>query len=221
MSDSYVSLASRHLVSRILHRYADWRIKPTTLEKHCYKQSDSILLTFDDDGSPQNVRRILEILADKGVKAMFFIKSDWASEHPAIIEQIGHAGHIIGNHTFSHPDLLAVSKEVVAREITKGLPSLWFRPPMGRYNAQVRNIATHYGFYVCYWTIDSGDWTDNSMATIRFTIFHELRPGAVILFHLHGKLTAELLPGLIDDIRSRGYELTAFSESWEPSPTTS
>lgn len=216
MADNRLSLRFSHGISRVLHRYADWRIKPTAAEKHCYKQSNSILLTFDDYGSAERVQNILSILQQKGVKAIFFLQGDWASEHPELVTQIKEAGHIVGNHTYSHPDLLSLTDKAVADQIIRGVPGPWFRPPQGRYNARIREIAARHGMHICYWTIDSQDWTDDSVTKIRHTVLHELKPNAVILFHLHGARTAELLPQLIDDIRAKGYQLTPFSETWEP-----
>jgi len=209
-----VRLQLLHAVSRILHRYADWRIGATKAEKCCYKSSDSILLTFDDYGSQQEVDDILAILAAEHVKTMIFPCGDWAEKHPDLIQKIRSAGHILGNHTYTHPNLLTLSDAEVEDEIRKGLSGRWLRAPQGRVNQHIRTIAQHLGFSLCYWTIDSRDWTGASVTQMRHTILSELHPGAVILFHMHGLHTQELLPGLIHDIRARGYVLTGLAEKW-------
>src|SRR6185312_10127277 len=197
-----------HGVSRALHYYADWRIGATLAEKLCHKQSDSILLTFDDYGDRRQITAILDVLAREEVKAVFFLESRWAEAHPELLALIQAAGHVIGNHTYSHPNLLKLSDRDIETEIKKGLPSQWRRAPMGRYNARVRAIANRLGYQMCYWTIDSRDWKGTSEATMRHTIRSELAPGAVILFHLHGRHTAAALPAIIRDIRATGYHLT-------------
>lgn len=210
-------LAFTHTISRLLHWYADRRIGATAAEKLCHKRSDSILLTFDDYGTPEQVAVLLKILADTNTRTMFFITGQWAHEHPEIVVRIREAGHILGNHTATHAILKGKPDELVRREITDGLAAApWFRPPQGRYDKHIRSIAAELGYAVCYWTIDSRDWTGASPEAMRHTIMNELRPGAVILFHIHGAHTAELLPGLIDDIRRRGYQLTSFAETWHP-----
>jgi peptidoglycan/xylan/chitin deacetylase (PgdA/CDA1 family) len=212
-----IRLAFTHTISRLLHWYADWRIGATAAEKLCYKQSNSILLTFDDYGTPEQITTLLTILADKNTKAMFFVTGQWAQQHPEIIARIQQAGHALGNHTATHLVLKGKPDELVRREIAGGLAARpWFRPPQGRYNNRVRSIAAELGYVLCYWTIDSRDWTGASPETMRHTIMSELRPGAVILFHIHGAHTAELLPSLIDAIRARGYQLTSFAETWQP-----
>jgi len=207
-----------HVASVALHHYADWRIGATSLEKHCYKTSDSVLLTFDDYGSQSEVSEILQVLAEQQVKAMFFLQGGWAALHPELVHSIAAAGHVVGNHSVTHPVLLGLSPEVIKQEIGQGLPGPWFRPPQGRYNAAIRELARGLGYAICYWTIDSRDWAGTSVVEMRHTILQELKPGAVILFHLHGAHTRELLPTIIADIRGGGLELTPSTESWQLPP---
>ena len=206
----------KHPALVALHRYADWRVGATIAEKKCYKPSGSILLTFDDYGSVEQIEDILQILRQNKIRAAFFLQGDWAHKNPKLVERIRRNGHVLGNHTVTHADLRGLSKAAVAEEIKNGLPGPWLRPPQGRYNSTVRNIAATLGYVICYWSIDSRDWTGASVAEMRHTILTELHPGAVILFHLHGEHTCELLPELITEIRNRGYQFTDHSESWSP-----
>jgi len=216
MSGSQFLFSARHLKSRVLHTYADYRIGATAIEKRCYKSSDSVLLTFDDYGTKKEVEDILAILRAKNAKAAFFLQGDWAEKHPTLVRIIAKEGHVLGNHTYSHAVLRDLPKDEVINEIQKGLPGPWLRPPQGRYSKRVRHIAEKLGYYICYWTIDSRDWTGMSTEEMRQMIIKELHPGAVILFHLHGKHTRELLPNLIDEIRESGFALTDHSETWTP-----
>jgi len=216
MSGSQFLFSARHLKSRVLHTYADYRIGATPLEKRCYKNSDSILLTFDDYGSKKEVEDILSILRTKNVKGVFFLQGDWVEKQPSLVEAITKEGHVVGNHTYSHAVLRDLPKEEVISEIQRGLPGPWLRPPQGRYNNRIRVIAAKLGYSICYWTIDSRDWTGMSAPEMRNMILKELHPGATILFHLHGTHTRELLPDLIDDIRESGFALTDHDETWEP-----
>jgi peptidoglycan/xylan/chitin deacetylase (PgdA/CDA1 family) len=207
-------LIANHALSKVLHAYADWRIGATDAEKHCYKTADSVLLTFDDYGTTQEVDDILAVLAQHGVKAMFFLQGDWAEKQPELVKRIAKAGHVVGNHTYSHAVLLPLDNQAAAAEITRGVKSTWLRPPQGRYNKRIRRLASELGYRICYWTIDSRDWTGATVETMRHTILTELRPGAVILFHLHGAHTRELLPQLIPEIKARGLTLTTHDEAW-------
>jgi len=211
---SKLSLSLKHAISKVLHAYADYRIGATTAEKHCHKTTDTVLLTFDDYGTAEEVHDILRMLQEKGVKGMFFLQGDWANEHPELVKDIADAGHVTGNHTVTHKVLLGEPEATIRDEISGGLPGPWFRPPQGRYDKRVRAIAASLGYAICYWTIDSRDWTGASVEDMRHTILTELHPGAVVLFHLHGAHTRELLPSLIDDIRAQGQTLTPMSETW-------
>lgn len=216
MNTSIFLFPIRHSISRLLHAYADYRIGATPLEKRCYKNSDSILLTFDDYGTKEEVRDILSILKEKDVKAMFFLQGDWVKKNLRLVNAIKKAGHVVGNHTYSHAVLKELSPEEMKEEITRGLPGPWLRPPQGRYNDQVRKLAASLGYVMCYWSIDSRDWTGMSSSEMQRMILDELHPGAVILFHLHGTHTRELLPQLINNIRAQGYQLTDQTENWVP-----
>jgi peptidoglycan/xylan/chitin deacetylase (PgdA/CDA1 family) len=211
---------AKHLTSQLLHMYADYRIGATSAEKRCYKATDSILLTFDDYGTEIEVNAILSILRTNGVKAAFFLQGNWVKDNPQLVEAIKNEGHVIGNHTFSHATLRDLPSEAIVHEITTGLPGPWLRPPEGKYNDRVRKIAAKLGYAICYWSIDSRDWTGMSAQEMERMIIKELHPGAVILLHLHGEHTRELLPDLIDSIRAGGYQLTNQNETWTPDVPT-
>jgi peptidoglycan/xylan/chitin deacetylase (PgdA/CDA1 family) len=203
--------------TRVLKAYADLRVGATTAEKHAYHPGDAVVLTFDDYGTPEQVARILDILLNRNVRAMFFLQGDWADEHPELVEKIAAGGHIIGNHTYSHVDLTALSDKAVREEIAGGPAGAWLRPPRGRYNQRVRAIAASLGYRICYWTVDSDDWQGVTPSYIRRNVLSGLHPGAVILFHLHADHTAAALPELINAIRERGFELDApTNPRWEP-----
>jgi peptidoglycan-N-acetylglucosamine deacetylase len=192
-------------VKRILQWYANMRVGATAMEKRAYHAGDSVMLTFDDYGSPEQVEQLLEILSKSDVRAMFFLQGDWAQQHPELLKQIVEAGHVIGNHTYSHRDLLSLDDADVRKEIAGGPGSTWLRPPRGRYDKRIRRIAAELGYKICYWSIDSDDWQGGSAEQIDRNVLGQLHPGAVILFHIHGPHTLEALPGVIAGIRERGY----------------
>jgi peptidoglycan/xylan/chitin deacetylase (PgdA/CDA1 family) len=202
----------RHAKQRVLKAYADFRVGATKSEMHCHKTSSSVLLTFDDYGTPEQVRGLLDVLGCYRVRGMFFVQGDWAEQFPELVRQIAEAGHIVGNHTYSHKNLLSLSDTEARREIARGPAGEWLRPPQGRFDARIRKIAAEAGYKLCYWTIDSDDWQGVPAADMQRKILAEVRPGAVILFHIHGRHTLELLPGLIEAIKQRGLEITIQDE---------
>lgn len=206
----------RHAKQRVFKAYADMRVGATPAEIRCHKPDDSILLTFDDFGSAEEIADLLRILAEADARAMFFLQGDWAATHGELVQRIAGAGHIIGNHTYSHASLLELPDAAVRNEIAGGPASRWLRPPRGRYNDRIRRIAAELGYAICYWSIDSDDWQGVSAARMREKILMELHPGAVILFHIHGRHTRELLSGLLHDISERGYAVTSMKEPLWP-----
>ncbi|HEY6736201.1 MAG TPA: polysaccharide deacetylase family protein [Candidatus Saccharimonadia bacterium] len=203
----------RHAKQRCAQAYADWRVGATVAEAHCYTQGGRILLTFDDYADPTRVRDLLALLKQLDVQAMFFIQGDWADQHAGLMRVMSEAGHVVANHTYSHRNLLELSDDEVREEISRGPKSQWLRPPQGKFDQRIRQLAAELGYQLCYWTIDSDDWQGVSAAAMQTKIMAEVEPGAVILFHLHGRHTLEVLPGLVAAIRDRGFEVARLGEA--------
>jgi peptidoglycan/xylan/chitin deacetylase (PgdA/CDA1 family) len=214
LSRTRVAAASHQFSSNLARYYADWRVGADRNEKFLGRTASSIVFSFDDFGSREQVESVLEILGREQVKAIFFLQGDWAARQPTLVELIRTKGHEIGNHTYSHSNLLTMDDNEVRDEILRGPAGAWLRPPMGRYNARIRNIAHGLGYRIAYWSIDSDDWQGVNAAQMERKIMHELHPGAVILFHLHASETIRLLPELIAKIRDRGYTLASFDENF-------
>lgn len=190
--------------SRLTMVYADWRSGATPTERRSYNQTDMILLSFDDFAEPATIDRFLAILKQKNVVAAFFLQGDWATENPQTVTKIRSAGHIIGNHTATHPHLRSLSDNKIKQEIMGGPASTLLRPPYGDCDKRVRQIAAQLGYKLALWTIDSEDWKGISAATIQDRVMREIHPGACVLMHLNAPNTLAALPGLIDSIRAQG-----------------
>src|SRR5476651_2622006 len=105
----FKDLSANSATKHLLKAYADFRVGATKQEKRAYKNSDTILLTFDDYGTKAQVNKLLTILASANIRSMFFLQGDWANKNLDLVRLIAGSDHIIGNHTYSHPDLLALS----------------------------------------------------------------------------------------------------------------
>ena len=181
-----------------------------------------IALTFDDGGRPGKVETILEQLRQNGVKATFFLLGGWVSENPDIVRRIWADGHEIANHSYSHPDFswldaAAMQREVIqtsegVQNVTGGACAPYFRPPYGSYNSEVIQTIKKLGYALVMWTIDTRDWTGASASQVAETVIQEAGPGSIVLFHLHGKNTAEALSILLPKLRSAGYRMRTISE---------
>jgi peptidoglycan/xylan/chitin deacetylase (PgdA/CDA1 family) len=187
--------------------YARWRMGVLRDEAYTFNTTNRVLLTFDDSGTEENVRGILDVLDNEKVKAAFFLLGNWADKNPKLVQEIVDRGHWLGNHTYDHPHLPKLTPEEVRSQIKRGPKCQLFRPPYGEYDNQIRRIAQEEGYKVSFWTIDSWDWRGLSAQEMLDIILPRLHDGACILMHLNAPHTLEMLPKLIGSIREAGFEL--------------
>lgn len=174
------------------------------------QSSGGIILSFDDSSTPARANAILDVLSQKGAKAVFCVNGNWSAANPAIISRMRAEGHSMCNHTASHPDLTKLSDEAIRTEILNGaLPGDdgRLRPPYGAYDSRVKAIAVSAGYFIYLWSIDTRDWAGTSEDAMLNEVLRNLRPGAVVLMHLHGANTLAALPRIIDGIRAAGYQV--------------
>lgn len=126
-----------------------------------------IALTFDDGPNPSATPQLLEVLARHKVRATFFLIGRYVLAEPALTREIAAAGHIIGNHTMTHPWLPRHSARRIREELTAcnraiedtlGLPVTLFRPPHGARRPAVLRIARELGLTTVQWNVIAGDW---------------------------------------------------------------
>jgi peptidoglycan-N-acetylglucosamine deacetylase len=126
-----------------------------------------IALTFDDGPNPVSTPQLLDILAEHQVHATFFMVGKFVEAYPEVARSVALAGHAIGNHTFNHLHLTAVSNGRVLREILHcqqtltdivGKHSRLFRAPYGKTNVTITAIAKECGLRQLLWQVDGHDW---------------------------------------------------------------
>jgi len=127
-----------------------------------------VVLTFDDGPHPKYTPFVLDVLKDAGLKAVFFVCGQRVA-NPGVLEIVRRArdeGHLIGNHTYSHPDLTKLTADQVRDEIKKTHDLIaefepdhrLCRPPYGAHNATVDNVLREMDYHVVLWTVDPEDW---------------------------------------------------------------
>lgn len=177
-----------------------------------------VALTFDDGPSRTETVRLLQILADKGVKVTFFVLGNNAQRSPEILQQAKAAGHEIGSHTMTHANLGKSTVEAIRWEVAAmdgvfvnilGEKPQLLRPPYGVINDAVR---TNTGLPLVLWTVDPEDWRVRDVATVRRRAVSAVFDGAIILFHDIYATTVDAIPGVIDDLRAQGYDFMTVSE---------
>ncbi|MGW2564593.1 polysaccharide deacetylase family protein, partial [Streptomyces sp. NPDC001514] len=152
----------------------------------------SMVLTFDDGPHPHYTPDILKILRKHDVRAMFFVCGKMAVADPDLLREIADDGHVIGNHTWSHPlmpklpasrirDELGSTSEII--EKTLGSAPRWYRAPYGAWNKYSFEIGAELGMEPLAWTIDTRDWRVPGTKEIVGRVLDGAEPGAVVLSH--------------------------------------
>lgn len=128
-----------------------------------------IALTFDDGPNARWTPQLLEVLARHGVRATFFVLGGRAQAQPELVRQMAAAGHIVGNHSWSHPNLARTRASLVREELKRtsdeleqilGGPVKFFRPPYGGRRPAVFRIARELGLAPVLWNAMTRDWTE-------------------------------------------------------------
>jgi peptidoglycan-N-acetylglucosamine deacetylase len=154
--------------------------------------SRQLALTYDDGPNDLHTLRLLEVLAKHSVQATFFLIGRYVQQRPQIAREILQAGHIVGNHTFTHPLLIFRSKAEIRSELTQcrtalqdaiGEPTNLFRPPFGGRRPAVLRIARELGLQPVMWNVTGYDWNAPPAAVIERKVSKQIRGGDVVLLH--------------------------------------
>ncbi|PKV89078.1 polysaccharide deacetylase family protein [Streptomyces sp. TLI_146] len=153
---------------------------------------DTMVLTFDDGPDPRYTPEILRTLREHDVRAMFFVCGEMATDNRDLLREMRDDGHVIGNHSWTHPLLIKMSREAVRDEMTRtsevveevlGERPQWFRAPYGAWNRNSFQIGAELGMEPMGWTLDTLDWTTPGTDTIVRRVQQGAAPGVVVLSH--------------------------------------
>lgn len=178
-----------------------------------------IYLTFDAGYENGNTPVILDALKKHNVTATFFIVGNYMETSPDLVKRMIAEGHIVGNHTYHHPDASTiVSKEKFNQEVTKladlyeeviGQPmTKFYRPPQGKYSLENLKLAKEMGYSTFFWSLAYVDWYQDKQPTKEEAfskLLKRIHPGAVVLLHSTSKTNAEILDELLTKWEEMGY----------------
>jgi peptidoglycan/xylan/chitin deacetylase (PgdA/CDA1 family) len=181
-----------------------------------------VALTFDDGPHPQFTPQVLSILKQHRVPATFFMTGAAMEKHPELVARALREGHVIANHTYSHPQLPKQTRRQLAREVDKTEDvirrftrqrSHLLRPPYGMYNQQVCRLAREKHYNVVLWIVCAENREAPTPEAMARRVLERAKPGGVILAHdgssnesLDRSRTVQSLPLMIEGLRKRGYE---------------
>jgi peptidoglycan/xylan/chitin deacetylase (PgdA/CDA1 family) len=131
--------------------------------------SRKLALTFDDGPNPAITPKLLDLLDRHNVRATFFLIGKFVRECPELVKETIARGHLVGNHTETHPNLFRLTRREIRIELRLchdaishllGSPPKWFRPPFGMRNPWVIPAARELGYRTVMWTLLPGDWRE-------------------------------------------------------------
>jgi peptidoglycan/xylan/chitin deacetylase (PgdA/CDA1 family) len=188
-----------------------------------------IALTYDDGPNDPHTLRLLEVLARHNVRVTFFLIGRYVEQRPDIVREIVKAGHVVGNHTFTHPLLTLKSESETRDEFTRcrtaiqnaiGTHSKLFRPPFGGRRPATLRVARELGLEPVMWNITGYDWSAPPAATIEKKVSRWIGGGDVVLLHDGGhkamgadrSQTVQATDHLITKYDAEGYEFKTISD---------
>lgn len=197
---------------------------------NAYYASDTdqkiIYLTFDAGYENGNTPAILDALKKHQAPAVFFVVGNFIKDNPDLIRRILAEGHIIGNHTMTHPDLPQISSmdtfqkelqdvEGLYTSLTGEAMTKFYRPPRGIYSTENLSMAKELGYSTFFWSLAYVDWIQDQQPT-REEAFQKLltriHPGAIVLLHNTSSTNAEILDELLTRWEEMGYEFHSLKE---------
>jgi peptidoglycan/xylan/chitin deacetylase (PgdA/CDA1 family) len=191
--------------------------------------SKHIAMTYDDGPNDPHTLKLLDVLAKHSVRATFFMIGRYVQQQPAIARAVAQAGHVVGNHTFTHPLLIFESAartrtQLVdchdALEDAVGEHSNLFRPPFGGRRPATLRVARALGLETVMWNVTGYDWNAPPAAVIEKQVMRQIGGGDVILLHDGGHRamgadraqTVMATDNLIRRYRDQGYEFVTVEE---------
>ena len=187
-----------------------------------------LYLTFDAGYENGYTAQLLDILKERQVPAAFFLVGDYLQREPDLVRRMTAEGHIVGNHTMTHPDMTKLDTAAFEAEL-RGMEALYgevtgqtlpkfYRPPQGLYSEENLKAAQSLGYRTVFWSLAYADWDNNSQpdpdaAVEKLT--GRLHDGAVILLHATSKTNAGILDRLISDWQNMGYRFAPLTELFQ------
>lgn len=181
----------------------------------------TLYLTFDEGYENGYTSKILDVLKEKNVKAVFFVTSYYLEKNPDLVKRMVDEGHIVGNHSKTHSSMPTLTSDITKfkeefsdveskyKEITGLDMKKFFRPPMGYYSERSLAMTNDLGYKTVFWSFAYDDWDPEKQPEINYAkhkILDNLHNGSILLLHAVSKTNTEILGEIIDSARNIGYE---------------
>ena len=185
-----------------------------------------IYLTFDCGYENGYTEKILDTLKKHHAPAAFFVVGNMVETAPDIVRRMAEEGHIVGNHTFHHPDMSAISDQAAFQKELDSLSSLYqettgqelphfYRPPQGKYSEENLRQAQALGYKTVFWSLAYVDWYVDNQPTPEQAygkLIPRIHDGAIVLLHSTSKTNADILDDLLTRWEDMGYSFAPLTE---------
>lgn len=188
-----------------------------------------LYLTFDCGYENGNTEAILDALKKHNAPATFFVVGHYLETAPELVKRMVEEGHIVGNHTYHHPDMSKISdkaafqKEMddtaaLYKEVTGQEMPMYYRPPQGKYSTANLKMAKELGYSTFFWSLAYVDWNVDAQPSHEEAfkkLTGRVHPGAVVLLHNTSKTNGEILDELLCKWEEMGYTFGSLEELCE------
>lgn len=185
-----------------------------------------IYLTFDAGYENGFTPSILDTLKKHGVPATFFLVGNYIDNSPDLVKRMVDEGHIVANHTYSHPNMTNISsQDAFSKELEKLEASYetvtgqkmvkYYRPPQGKYSQSNLGMAKELGFKTFFWSLAYVDWYNDKQPTKEQAfdkLLGRIHPGAIVLLHSTSKTNCDILDELLTKWEDMGYSFGSLND---------
>ena len=186
----------------------------------------TIYLTFDAGYENGYTPAILDALKKHEVPATFFLVANYIKKSPDLVNRMVEEGHIVGNHTYSHPNMANISSmeafkkeledlEKEYEQVTGSKMKKYYRPPQGIYSEKNLQMAQELGYKTFFWSLAYVDWYDDNQPSREEALSKlngRIHPGAVVLLHSTSRTNSEILDELLGTWKEMGYTFGTLDE---------
>ena len=194
--------------------YSKW---DTDFYRDGEQHKGKVYLTFDEGYENGYTSKILDVLKEKGVSAVFFVTLSYAKSEPELIRRMIDEGHVVGNHSARHPNMTKITMEEMYAEVADlhkyisenfGYDMYLFRPPEGAFSERSLALLQKMNYRTVCWSFAYSDWDpenqpEQQKAFERVT--RSIHDGEIFLLHAVSATNTAILGDVIDHVRSRGF----------------
>lgn len=196
-------------------------------DKKAAESGDKVIyLTFDAGYENGNVERIVDTLKKHNAPGAFFVLENFIKRNSALVKRMADDGHLICNHTLTHPDMTKVTDKTrfslqlsslsnVLKETTGVEMAKFYRPPEGRFSRQNLQYASELGYKTVFWSFAYADWDNMKQPSNEEAlkkILDNAHPGEIMLLHPTSKTNADILDKVLTALESEGYRFASLNE---------